>query len=186
MGKTKKANYNKTKTEEIIGVTSEDANYTIYSLDKGGRWNIKPVEEEIDPHEARRNKTAREAENRLQKKEEYKLNLNCAPKNIKKTDGVKDWYGSRKSWWINDRTDLPEKLQKEKKIEVDEDEIIENPDSVQQPVGKIKARVDSDDDSLDSDESDEDVKIEFVKSTHSKKTKHLKEKKKGKKFKDDF
>jgi hypothetical protein len=183
MGKTKKANYNKTKVEEVVPV--EDSEYTIYSFDKGNRWDIKPVQEAVDPHEARRKKQQKEEDNRTSKKEDFKLGLKCEAWNIQRKSDDVDYLGTTKRWYNNPRIDLPERVAAQKKLQRGTPDIVEQVSEEEEPVvevAKVKSKKKAEEDSEDFDsqeDSEDDVKFEVVKTVKKPKLKLKAEKRKG-------
>lgn len=179
MGKTKKANYDKTKTQEIKGFTTEEDSMVIYSLDKNKRWEAYEYEE-VDPHEERKKKVERKEENKKTKKEDYVLSLKSSAWNIQKTQSNPDYYGTGKAWWTgNKRVNLPEKVKRQLKVDEREEEENEEEDVVVSK-GRIEKENLQSDEEEEEEEEDKVIFVNKAKKLPEKKEKDKKKKKKNK------
>jgi hypothetical protein len=176
MGKTKKANYDKTKHKEVqlVQVTNneEDGNsFTIYSMDKNNNWNLYNNEEDFqkDPHAERTKKSDRIRENQEKKKKEFIKGMKAnALNNQKLTNEQKmNPYNSKKAWYTNNaRVVLPDEVYNKSDDEEEEEEIVnegseEELEEDEYKVHKVKNNkklkiIDSSDEEEENGSDDED------------------------------
>jgi hypothetical protein len=134
MGKTKKANYDKTKHKDVqlVQVTNneeEGNSFTIYSMDKNNNWNLYNNEEDFqkDPHAERTKKSDRIKENQEKKKKEFIRGMKANTYNNQKLTNEQkmDPYNSKKAWYTNNvRVVLPDEVYN-KSDDEEEEEIVD-------------------------------------------------------------
>eukprot|EP01080_Neovahlkampfia_damariscottae_P010291 gene10291-2708_t len=180
MGKTKKANYNKTKTTEIevVQVTNNDQDgnsYTIYSMDKDQRWNMYNDMESFqkDPHEERNSKLERVQANKEKKKKQFIKNMNANTYNNQKLTNEQKMnpYNSKKAWYNNSRIQLPEEVynassdeeedeDENEKEKGSEDELQDDEYRVHYSKNNKKVKILNDSDSDENSDEDSDEALE--------------------------